>query len=160
MFLKNPNNTTKIVNTKPAINQPSKKSVPSIISADMSILGNIVVEGMVDFDGKLDGNIKCQSIVVRHNSIINGEIIADNIQVYGKIKGLLKGKSVQLNASCTVEGIIMHEKISIEDGALIDGKFKRMDRVDHSDDDDDDELEFEGNTSSNVLEGLKLIGTS
>jgi cytoskeletal protein CcmA (bactofilin family) len=63
---------------------------------------------------------------------VNGEIHADNVQVYGRVKGLIKAKTVQLHSTCCVEGIIMHEAISIEDGAIIDGKIKRTNKASSS----------------------------
>jgi cytoskeletal protein CcmA (bactofilin family) len=105
------------------------KSVPSILSRDMHILGNIVCEGgMVDFDATLDGNLRCEHLTVRPNGIINGEITATHVTVYGKVNGLIKAKNVQLCTGCHIEGIVMHEQLSVEDGAFIDGKCKRTDK--------------------------------
>jgi cytoskeletal protein CcmA (bactofilin family) len=129
MFLKSQNNSTPPQQTVlPAQKQQqasatAKKAVPSVISADMNILGNIMSDGIVDF------NIRCNSLVLRHNGKVNGEIHADTVQIYGKVKGLIKARSVHLHAPCCVEGIIMHEAISIEDGAVIDGKIKRTNKA-------------------------------
>lgn len=128
MFRK-PNNSLQSV---PAKAGAAKKSVPSVVSSDMHVLGNIVAEGIVDFDGTIDGNIRCMTLVLRHNGKINGEVYADNVQVYGNVRGLIKAKTVQLHSTCCVEGIIMHEAISIEDGAIIDGKIKRSNKASSS----------------------------
>ena len=107
----------------------NKKAVPTVISSDMHVLGNVVSEGIIDFDGTIDGNVHCFTLVLRHNGKVNGEVHADNVQVYGRVKGLIKAKTVQLHSTCCVEGIIMHEAISIEDGAIIDGKIKRTNKA-------------------------------
>lgn len=106
-----------------------KESAPSIITREMHLLGNIISDGVVDFDGTLDGNIRCNIFTLRNTGAVKGEIVAGTVYVYGKVKGLIRAKNVHLYASCNVEGIIMHEAITIEDGAFVDGKFKRTDRV-------------------------------
>ena len=110
---------------------PSKKtSIPSIITRDMHILGNIVHEdGVVDMDGTLDGNIRCHTLTIRPSGLVTGEITAEVVQVYGKVNGLIKAKNVSLLAGCHIEGIVMHEQLSIQDGAYIDGKCKRTDKM-------------------------------
>lgn len=107
----------------------SKDSFPSVITKDMHILGNILSDGVVDFNGSIEGNIRCRTITLRADGSVNGEVVADNAFIYGKVNGLLRAKHVHLFASCHIEGIIMHESLMIEDGAFIDGKCKRMDKV-------------------------------
>lgn len=107
---------------------PSRVS-PSVISADMFVLGNIASDGFVDLEGKIDGNVRCREAVIRADGIINGDIVAESVRIYGSIKGLVKAKSVTLYSSAKIEGVIMHESLSVEDGATVDGKFKRLDKM-------------------------------
>ncbi len=147
MFLKNKASASGITAVK-------KDSIPSVIARDLNILGNIVSDGVVDFDGRLDGNIRCHTLSVRQHAVINGEVMADNLLVYGKIKGVIRARNVSLFASCRIEGIIMHESISIEDGAFIDGKCKRTDKIE----DEDEEYGAESGGSVKMLENIRLIG--
>lgn len=114
-------------------NSPSRAGgkgiVPSVISADMHVLGNIISDGFLDIDGKIEGNVKCRSATVRPNGLVRGDIQADIIHVYGRVEGQIKSRNVSLYASARVQGTIMHESLSIEDGAFVDGKFKRTDKV-------------------------------
>jgi cytoskeletal protein CcmA (bactofilin family) len=105
-----------------------KKAAPTVISADLSILGNLISEGVLDIDGKIEGNVRARYVTLRQNGQIIGDLHADVAQVYGQVKGLVKARDVHLYASCSVEGTIMHEALSIEDGAFVDGKFKRTDK--------------------------------
>ncbi len=107
-----------------------RASVPTVISRDLHMLGNIVHEdGTVDMDGTLDGNLRCRSLTVRPNGVIQGEIQADTVNIYGRVNGLIRARQVSLFAGCHIEGIVMHEQLSIEDGAFIDGKLKRIDKI-------------------------------
>jgi cytoskeletal protein CcmA (bactofilin family) len=122
----------------------SRKSPPSVISADVNILGNLISDGVLDIDGRVDGNVKCRSATIRRNGRIMGDIVAESVQVFGEVTGTIKAKEVSLFATCRVEGVIMHESLTIEDGAFVDGQFKRMDKVVLDDvmcDDDDDDID-------------------
>lgn len=164
MFSKNNNNTTKQAITA----RPSGKKnelTPSVIATDVNVLGNIISDGNIDFDGTLNGNIRCNILTIRANGSIKGEVAANIVMVYGRVKGLIRAKSVHLYSTCNVEGIIMHETIAIEDGAFIDGKFKRTDKVKLDDNEDEEttstisDFSFdESNTvESKVLENIRLI---
>jgi cytoskeletal protein CcmA (bactofilin family) len=108
--------------------------IPSVISEDMHVLGNVVSDGLLDIDGKIDGNIRCRVATIRPNGKVRGDVLADTIHIHGQIEGLIKARSVLLYAGSRVQGTIMHESISVEDGALVDGKFKRTDKVFGDDD--------------------------
>ena len=137
-----------------------KEATPSVITRDVNVLGNIVSDGNIDFDGMLNGNIRCATLTIRTNGYIKGEVVANHVIVYGKIKGLIRAKHVQLCSTCNVDGIVMHETISIEDGAFLDGKCKRTDKVQTSEDEDNDgDFAFEDSSATDlkVLENIRLI---
>lgn len=105
---------------------PAKKGgVPSVISSDLHMLGNLVSEGLVDVDGSIDGNVKAEQVTIRSNGKIKGDITAQAVHVYGEVHGLIRAHTVHLYSSCHVEGVIIHQSLSVEDGAFVDGKFKR-----------------------------------
>ncbi len=99
---------------------------PSVIAAGMSVLGNIISDGALDIDGHIDGNVRAQTISIRDNGKIRGDVVAEVLHVYGEIEGLIKAQTVMLYAGARVTGTIMHESLTIEDGASVDGKLKRV----------------------------------
>jgi cytoskeletal protein CcmA (bactofilin family) len=102
---------------------------PSVIAADMNVLGNVISDGMLDIDGKIEGNVRCHTVSIRENGRVKGDVIAEVVHVYGVVEGLLKATSVMLYSSAKVTGTVMHESLTIEDGAFIDGKLKRTDKI-------------------------------
>ncbi len=129
-----------------------KKHPPTIIAADVNLLGNIISDGTMDIDGRIEGNIRCKHVTIRKNGVIKGDVFADSVQVYGRIEGLIKAKDVNLYATCHVEGVIMHESLTIEDGAFVDGQFKRASNIDMDSASTDEDEENE------VFKRLQLIG--
>lgn len=102
---------------------------PSVIASNMSVLGNVVSDGVLDIDGKVDGNVSGHSITIRSNGRIRGDVMAEEVFVYGIVDGLIKATNVTLYEGAQVSGTIMHESLTVEDGASVDGKLKRTERM-------------------------------
>lgn len=130
-----------------------KKSPPTIIAADVNMLGNVISEGVMDIDGRIEGNVRCKSVTIRKNGVIRGDVFADVVHVHGRIEGLIKARDAHLYASCHVEGVIMHESLTIEDGAFVDGQFKRVGKNAAQ-----PALASEEEEENDVFRRLKLIG--
>lgn len=113
----------------PSTPSTSRKIAPSVISSDVNLLGNLISDGLIDFDGNIHGNIQCHTLVIRKQARIHGEIKADSVQVGGTVKGSIEARSVVLQSGAEVEGTIMHEQITVEEGATIDGKLKKIDNA-------------------------------
>jgi cytoskeletal protein CcmA (bactofilin family) len=107
-------------------NQSRKPTSPSVIAQGTHVLGNIVSDGPLDIDGQVEGNVRGDTITLRENGLIRGDVMGDTVFVYGEIDGLVKARNVILYASAVIRGVVMHESLSVEDGATVDGKFKRM----------------------------------
>ena len=104
--------------------------LPSVISADMHLIGNVMSpEGALDIDGQINGNVRCHTVSLRENGKVVGDVIAEQCYIYGTVEGLVKARQVTLYSTARVTGSIMHEALSVEDGAFVDGKFKRTDRI-------------------------------
>ena len=106
------------------------------------------------------------SLTTMPKRIVFNTFTADTVQVYGRVKGMIKARNVSLHSGCMVEGIVLHQAITIADGAVIDGKIKRLDKpqsVTGNDmDDEENSSSRSGATGNNtasprLLEGFKLI---
>ncbi len=101
----------------------------SVVASNMNVLGNIVSDGVLDIDGQVDGNVRGHSVTVRPDGRIRGDLVANEVFVHGTVDGLIKAENVTLFETAHVRGTIMHESITIEDGAKVDGKLKRTERL-------------------------------
>ncbi|MBD3660710.1 MAG: polymer-forming cytoskeletal protein, partial [Arenibacter algicola] len=57
---------------------------------------------------------------------IKGEILADTVRVHGHVNGQIKAKFVNLAKSAHVIGDILHENLSIQEGAFLEGHITHM----------------------------------
>lgn len=104
----------------------AKPAVPSIISTDMKIVGDLTSAGEIQVDGTVEGDIQSKHLLVGEPAHITGEIVADVVEIYGTIHGQIKATAVTLAKTAHVVGDILHENLSIEKGAFLDGHCKRM----------------------------------
>ena len=110
----------------PSIGTPPPAPAPSILSADMRVVGDISSQGEVQIDGTVEGDIRAKSVLVGESADIKGELLAEQIQIHGRINGLIKSRVVHLARTAHVVGDILHESMSIETGAFLEGNCKRM----------------------------------
>lgn len=97
------------------------RAAPSIISADVVVIGNVTSGGDVQIDGTIEGDVKSQSLTVGDKATINGEILADDVVVRGRVIGSIRARRVQLCSTSHVEGNILHEALAVETGAYFEG---------------------------------------
>lgn len=101
--------------------------VPSIISADVRMRGNIDSAGEVQLDGELEGDIRSAILIVGDKAIVRGEIVCDNVTVRGRVEGSIRAKTVTLASTAHIEGDILHSSLAVESGAHFEGNCRHSD---------------------------------
>jgi cytoskeletal protein CcmA (bactofilin family) len=128
MFSKG-NKTTKETNGPdiPARSSSLKSSVPSIISADLRINGDLICSGDVQVDGWVEGDIQSRNIVIGEGATVQGGLQAETVRVCGVVNGQIKADSVVLEKTARVTGDVLHKSLAMEQGASLEGTCKRLD---------------------------------
>jgi cytoskeletal protein CcmA (bactofilin family) len=105
----------------------TKSSVPSIISPDLRINGDMVCSGDIQIDGWVEGDIQSRNVVVGEGATVHGAVQAENVRICGIINGQIRADNVTLEKTARVTGDILHKSLSIEQGAFLEGMCKRID---------------------------------
>ena len=105
----------------------SKKITPSsLISANVSISGKIESDSEIYVDGKIEGDVKCKTLIIGINGYVKSPLIkVEKIIVHGAVDGNIDAVSVYLGPSSKLNGNINHKDISIENGAFVSGEVKQ-----------------------------------
>ena len=104
----------------------ARKQVPSIISASLRIVGNLVSAGDVQIDSIVDGDVKSRILTISQGAAVNGAIEADNVYVQGEVNGQITAENVVLGASARVVGDVVHNNLVIESGAFLEGHCRHL----------------------------------
>lgn len=102
------------------------KAVPSIVSANLAIEGNMTSTGEIQIDGSVNGDIRCKALIVGVKGSVNGEVVAQTVRLHGAIKGMVRAKSVFLASTARMAGDVEHESLAIEPGAYLEGHCRRL----------------------------------
>lgn len=106
---------------------PRSSAAPSMLCADMTVTGNLMTEGDLQIEGRVDGDIDANVLLIGKDAFVGGEIRANEVVVNGHVKGRIRGTKVRLAETARVEGDILHASIAIEAGAHFEGSVRRAD---------------------------------
>lgn len=97
---------------------------PSIIGADLNIVGDLDGHGELHIEGRVDGNVRANSLTVGEKGHIEGRVQVETLNVLGTIRGSVRAKFVFLFKTAVVIGDVSHERLEIQAGAVVDGFYK------------------------------------
>ena len=95
---------------------------PSVIGADLVIVGKVQSAGAIEIAGIVEGEIAGQSVTVAPRGHVEGSLAAERISIGGSVKGSVKGIVVEVAKSARVIGNITHNSLTIEAGASVQGR--------------------------------------
>jgi cytoskeletal protein CcmA (bactofilin family) len=121
--------STSMVTTEPqkAIKPLSRaSSVPSIISSEMTIRGDLQSDGDVQIEGTIFGDLNVTKLTIAEGGTVSGNIVAKNVRICGSLNGSVRSDMVTLTATARVVGDIHHELLAIETGGQLEGMSRRL----------------------------------
>ena len=108
-------------------NVKQEARVPSIVSPELTINGNMASRGDIQVDGTVHGDVEAETLTVGENGAIHGTVTANTLRVRGTVDGEIHAATVNLMSSARIYGDIVHSSLAIEAGALLEGHCRRRD---------------------------------
>ncbi len=103
----------------------SSETLESLIGTRTDFQGEITVKGTLRVDGRIDGRVNADCVVLSETGVIKGEIIASRIIVGGRVEGNLRAqKIVEIKATGKVLGDIFANKLSVTEGGEFNGRIE------------------------------------
>jgi cytoskeletal protein CcmA (bactofilin family) len=109
-----------------AASSSSGPKVPSIISAGMTIRGDMIGAGDLQIEGTVVGRVDVDHLVIAANGTVEGDVVAKAVRVLGVVDGSVSAETVSLAASSKVKGTVEYESLVIEAGARLEGQCRRL----------------------------------
>lgn len=107
-----------------ALSDLSKDVVTSIIGQDMQMVGDISFKGKLRLDGKAEGNIQGDYLILGDSGIILGDIMVNTFVCAGRVQGNVNVKKLQVIKSGTINGKVDTADLAVESGAALNGEIK------------------------------------
>jgi len=121
--------STSVIAAEPAkhVKALSRAStVPSIISAEMTIHGDMHSNGDLQIEGTIIGDLNVTKVTIAEGGSVSGNIVAKNVRICGALNGSVRSEMVTLTATARVVGDIHHELLAIETGGQLEGMSRRL----------------------------------
>lgn len=100
----------------------------SVIGNDLTISGHdlsIVSRGALQIDGQIQGDVRGAEVIIGEQGKVEGTVSGEQVIVRGTALGVVRGIRVSLLSGSRVEGDVHHASLSIEQGALFEGRARR-----------------------------------
>ena len=95
------------------------------VSINLNIVGDVTAQGIVQVNGKVDGDIRSEKIIIESGGLVEGCIYANELIIFGKFQGKIEADKVEIASSGMVSGELLYERLTIDDGAYLDVNFQK-----------------------------------
>ena len=101
------------------------EQLESFIGSGTEFQGELNVKGTLRVEGQFDGKVNAPCVILGETGVIKGEVSGKKIIIGGKVEGKLRVQEiVEIKATGKVLGDIFTKKISITEGAKVNGKIE------------------------------------
>ncbi|MBU0549239.1 MAG: polymer-forming cytoskeletal protein [Candidatus Omnitrophica bacterium] len=103
-----------------------KKIEEKVLDVDASMQGSLSFKDPVNLriNGRFEGNLEVKGVLtISSSAVVKADIVGDKIIIGGRVKGkIIAREMLTLLSTAISEGEIFPAKLSIEEGAIFDGK--------------------------------------
>jgi len=106
--------------------EPAGPSAISIIGPGMILVGDLVTEGTVRIDGRVDGTVHAgKAVVVGKEGVVAGDLRTQDAIIAGRVTGsLLAASRLEVQASARIDGEVTARRLQLAEGAILNGEVR------------------------------------
>jgi cytoskeletal protein CcmA (bactofilin family) len=94
----------------------------TVIGAESSFQGTLRSKGSIRIDGKIEGGVSAEGVILGERGEVQGDISARTVVVGGKVTGNIHAtESLELLTKCQVFGDLHAPQLLIAEGAIFEG---------------------------------------
>lgn len=97
-------------------------NIDTILGEACEIKGNITSKSSIKLDGRIEGNVSTQGVVIiAQKGAVVGDVSSKELVVYGSVEGTIHADSLHLQPTARIVGEINAKSLQIEAGAVYQG---------------------------------------
>ncbi|GAB4389815.1 MAG: polymer-forming cytoskeletal protein [Thermodesulfovibrionales bacterium] len=101
----------------------NREKLESLIGGNTHVKGDVSTKGTLRVDGKVDGNVEADWVILSGQAHVKGDVEATGIIVGGTIDGNLRAREViEVKNKGRVKGDIVTGKLTVSEGGYVEGK--------------------------------------
>ena len=110
--------------SRQGIGEAKPETITSVIGADMQLAGDISFKGKLRLDGKAEGNIRGEYLILGESGTISGDVVVSTFVCSGRVEGTVNVQKLYVVKSGFIEGKVETMDLAVESGAVLNGEIK------------------------------------
>jgi cytoskeletal protein CcmA (bactofilin family) len=94
----------------------------SVIGADILVTGNIDAEVDLHIEGRVQGDVRCATLILGERSSVVGSVYAQRVRVSGTVEGAVETVDLAIEAGAHVKGDVTYSRLRIANGGIVSGR--------------------------------------
>jgi len=106
--------------------EAAASSAISIIGPGMVVAGDLVTDGTVRIEGRVEGTVHAgKAVVIGRDGIVAGDLRTQDAIVAGRVTGsLLAASRLEVQASARIDGEVSARRLQLAEGAILNGEVR------------------------------------
>jgi len=105
---------------------PPEEDQISVIGADILITGNIEAEVDLHIEGRVQGDVRCTTLILGSQSTVVGRIYSQRVRVSGIVEGAIETVDLAIESGARVSGDVSYSRLRIANGGIVAGKMTHV----------------------------------
>ena len=123
-------NSTSDVTISQNTNLDKKEQRHSVLHDGIVIQGDWQSDGIVEFGGKIIGDLTVDVLIVTGTGNVEGNVRARSVTIEGKLNGTIAAINVSLASTAILSGKVVAQKIEINSGANVEAELRATGKAD------------------------------
>ena len=123
-------NSTSDVTISQNTNLDKKEQRHSVLHDGIVIQGDWQSDGIVEFGGKIIGDLTVDVLIVTGTGNVEGNVRARSVTIEGKLNGTIAAINVNLASTAILSGKVVAQKIEINSGANVEAELRATGKAD------------------------------
>jgi len=98
-----------------------EESLMSVIGTDILVTGNIEAEVDLHIEGRVQGDVRCCTLILGERSTVTGNVFAERVRVSGRVDGGIETIDLAIESTARVTGDVTYSRLRIANGGIIQG---------------------------------------
>jgi len=111
-------------------NLDKKEQRHSVLHDGIVIQGDWQSDGIVEFGGKIIGDLTVDVLIVTGTGNVEGNVRARSVTIEGKLNGTIAAINVNLASTAILSGKVVAQKIEINSGANVEAELRATGKAD------------------------------